>query len=178
MPSMRFSSPYDPPIVRPRRLRGQVHCHWFDDFDRIPGTSGPLKPLGKFSVLPRQLEQRYHSLGYDFIVVTEHNSHPECYVTPDEGCPNGVSCLIPPTGEELDPPVFTHMIDGEEITPGEKHVLALGIDGCILREEADDSMRIHQIAKLAIDRGGVAFMPHPGASIHAGDLLENITLTG
>jgi len=86
---------------------------------------------------------------------------------------------VPPTGEELLPPTFVHLIDAEEITPGKKHVLALGITQCIKGEDADDSMTIDAIARLVTEQGGVAFLPHPGASIPDKEkLYESIRIQG
>jgi len=160
-------SPYEPPKsldgtpLKLLRLKGQLHCHWFDDFDEIPWLKIKVKEKGQFNIEPGELEARYKAQGYQFIAVTEHSDR-KCCTFPGNPDP-----LVTPTGKESDNPVFVHIVNCEEVTADTVHVLAIGVNGYI---DKLDQVARHQvkdcdadtIAGLVNKQGGLSFFAHPG----------------
>ena len=95
-------NPYEPPPSGTKRsMKGQLHCHWYDDNP----TTGHI-----FTKEPYEVENNYKNMGYNFIALTEHNL-----------AGHG---LTPPTGAES--ANFVHIKNSEEVT-ADTHVLAVGV---------------------------------------------------
>lgn len=153
-------NPYN--ISVQRRVKGQLHCHYYNDaeYEWGPFYAGMA---GVGSWFPINLMNSYKALGYDFVCVTEHNH-----------------CTSDPLY-----PYAKYMRYCEEVTNGFGHVVAIGVEEHgswlprwdekrylpwdipnNLREVIETSpppSSVSDVVNEIKNRGGLAIVAHPNA---------------
>ncbi len=118
-------------------LKGQLHCHWYDDV-----------PAHLFTVDPIAMELLYRMCGFSFMALTEHtlDGHGR---TPPAGVESSRFAFIEQAAEVT----AKAALDGLDAPP---HLLAVGVAGDVVYDD-----RYQDMIDSVLTQGGLAFIPHP-----------------